>query len=162
MIKMEIDPSVVVATIINLIILILILKHFFFERLQKMLEERESYIGSQISQAEQDSLKARDYMQENEKILGEAKSKGNTIVEHKKEQANKLYDEIVKDASKESKLIVDRANLEIKRQVEKAQYEIKKQVVDLAIDLSAKAIQEKIQDEKQTELINDFITKVGS
>ena len=57
---------------------------------------------------------------------------------------------------------MDRASLEIERQVEKAQFEIKKQVVDLAIDLSAKAIQEKVEDDKQRELINDFITKVGS
>lgn len=159
---MEIDPSVVLATIINLVILILILKHFFFDKIKNVIQEREDYVGKQLLQAEDDSEKARLYLVENERILKEAKEKGNAIIEKKKESANKIYSEIINDANKESKSIMDRASLEIERQVEKAQFEIKKQVVDLAIDLSAKAIQEKVEDDKQRELINDFITKVGS
>lgn len=159
---MEINISVVSATIINLIILILILKHFFFDKIKNVIQEREDYVSNQLLQADKDSEKARLYLVENERILKEAKEKGNTIIEKKKESANAIYSEIINDASKESKSIMDRANLEIERQIEKAQFEIKKQVVDLAIDLSAKAIEEKVEDDKQRELINDFITKVGS
>ena len=50
----------------------------------------------------------------------------------------------------------------IEREKEKAQYEIKKQVVNLAIELSTKALEEKLEDSTQRELIGDFITKVGS
>ena len=33
--------------------------------------------------------------------------------------------------------------------------------MDLAIELSTKALEEKVEETKQRELINDFITKVG-
>lgn len=159
---MNIDPSVVLATMINFVILLLILKHFFWNKIGDVIKERQDYIESKISQADEDSEKARLYLVENERILRSSKEEGNKIIEAKKEKANKMYDEIVKDANKESKAIMERASLEIQRQKEKAKYELKKEVVDLAIDLSAKAISEKVQEEKQRDLINDFITKVGS
>ena len=159
---MNIDPSVVLATMINFVILLLILKHFFWDKVGNVIKERQDYIESKISQADEDSEKARLYLVENERILRSSKEEGDKIREAKKEKANKMYDEIVKDANKESKAIMERASLEIQRQKEKAKYELKKEVVDLAIDLSAKAISEKVQEEKQRDLINDFITNVGS
>lgn len=159
---MHIDISVVLATIINFIILILILKHFFWDKIGAVIKEREAYINGKLTEADEEAEKARLYLVENERILKSSKDEGNKIIEEKKAKANSIYNEIVAEANKESKAIMARANTEIEREKEKAQYEIKKEVVNLAIDLSAKAIQEKVEEDKQRDLINDFITKVGS
>lgn len=159
---MEIDPSVLIATLINFGILVLILKHFFWDKIKAVIDERENYIEERLTKADEDTEKARMYLIENERILKSAKEEGKKIIEKKKEKANKIYGEIVDDANNEAKSILDRAQLEIEREKEKAQYELKEQVVNLAIDLSTKALGEKIEDTKQRELINDFITKVGS
>lgn len=159
---MEIDFSKIIMTLVNLTILVLLLKHFLFDKLKAVLEERESYIGNKIIEAEDESEKARLYLLENERILSNAKQEGNKIIEVKKDKANTVYNEIIEEANKEAKAIMARASLEIEREKEKAQFEIKKQVVDLAIDISAKALEEKVQESKQRELINDFISKVGS
>lgn len=159
---MEIDPSIMIMTIINFIILVLVLKHFLWDKIKAIIEEREDYIEEKLNQAEEESQKARLYLIENERILSNSRKEGKKIIESKKEKANRVYNDIIEDANKEARSIMDRAKLEISREKEKAQYEIKKQVVDLAIDLSAKAIEEKVGETKQRELINDFITKVGS
>lgn len=159
---MEISLPTMVATIINFGILLLILKHFLWDKIQNVIEERENYVADQLAQADEDSQKARLYLVENERILKSAKQEGKKIIESKKEKANNVYHEIIDEANKEAKNIMARADLEIKREKEKAQYEIKKQAVDLAIDLSAKAIEQKLGEEKQRDLINDFITKVGN
>lgn len=159
---MEIDFSIMIMTIINFIILVLILKHFFWDKIKAVVEERENYVEEQLNQAEEESQKARLYLIENERILSNSRKEGKKIIESKKEKANKVYNEIIQDANKEARAIMDRAKLDISREREKAQHEIKKQVVELAIDLSAKAIDEKISNDTQRELINDFITKVGS
>ena len=159
---MDIDPSVLLMTLINFFILVLILKHFFWEKIRIAIQDREDFIQEQLSNAEDESQKARLYLIENERILKSSKEEGKKIIEKKKQKANKVYSEIVDDANKEAKAIVDRARLEIEREKEKAQYEIKKQVVNLAIELSTKALEEKLEDRTQRELIGDFITKVGS
>ena len=38
---MDIDPSVVIATMINFVIFILILKHFFWDKIQKVIQGRQ-------------------------------------------------------------------------------------------------------------------------
>ena len=159
---MDIDPSVLLMTLINFFILVLILKHFFWEKIRIAIQDREDFIQEQLSNAEDESQKARLYLIENERILKSSKEEGKKIIEKKKQKANKVYSEIVDDANKEAKAIVDRGRLEIEREKEKAQYEIKKQVVNLAIELSTKALEEKLEDSTQRELIGDFITKVGS
>ena len=159
---MDIDPSVLLMTLINFFILVLILKHFFWEKIRIAIQDREDFIQEQLSNAEDESQKARLYLIENERILKSSKEEGKKIIEKKKQKANKVYSEIVDDANKEAKAIVDRARLEIEREKEKAQYEIKKQVVNWAIELSTKALEEKLEDSTQRELIGDFITKVGS
>lgn len=159
---MDIDPSVLLMTLINFFILVLILKHFFWEKIRIAIQDREDFIQEQLSNAEDESQKARLYLIENERILKSSKEEGKKIIEKKKQKADKVYSEIVDDANKEAKAIVDRARLEIEREKEKAQYEIKKQVVNLAIELSTKALEEKLEDSTQRELIGDFITKVGS
>lgn len=159
---MEIDPSILIMTILNFIVLVLILKHFLWDKIKAIISEREDYIEEKLNQAEEESQKARLYLIENERILSNSRKEGKKIIESKKEKANRVYNDILQDANKEARAIIDRARFEINREKEKAQYEIKKQVVDLAIDLSAKAIEEKVGESKQRELIEDFITKVGS
>lgn len=159
---MEIHIPTILMTLANFFLLVLLLKHFLFKKIKTVIDEREEFIEKRIVEAEEESAKARMYLVENERILSNSKQEGNKIIEKKKEKASKIYSEIIEDANKEAKIIMDRASLEIKREKEKAQYELKKQVVNLAIDISTKALEEKVQESKQRELINDFITKVGS
>ena len=159
---MEVNTSVLIATLINFGILVLILKHFFWDKIQAVIQEREDYIEDKLTRADEDSEKARLYLIENERILKASKEEGKRIIEKKKLKANKVYDEIVEEANKEAKSIIERAQVEIDREKEKAEYELKKEVVNLAIDLSVKALEEKIDDRKQRQLIGDFISKVGN
>ena len=159
---MEIDYSQIGLTMANFVVLIALLKHFFWDKIKAAIDARESYIERRIVEAEGESEKARIYLLENERILSTSKQEGNKIIELKKDKASTIYNEIIADANKEARIIMSRASLEIEREKEKAQYEIKKQVVNLAIDISTKALEERVQESKQRELINDFITKVGS
>lgn len=158
---MKIDVSIVIFSMINFVIIVLFAKHFFFDKVQNVIEEREIAIKDSIDKAEDDAEKARVLLLENQKALQTARVEGNKIVEEKKQKADKIYDEIVEEANAEAKAILERTTVEISREKEKAQHEIKTQVVDLAMLISAKALEESIDDEKHRALINDFIAKVG-
>ncbi|MGL4774464.1 MAG: F0F1 ATP synthase subunit B [Clostridium sp.] len=159
---MDIHLSTIIMTLINFVILILILKHFLWDKIKNVIEEREGYIEDQLIKVDDELEKARMYLLENERILKSAKDEGKKITERQKAKADKIYKEIVEEANKEAKLIEERARLEIEREKEKAQYQIKKQAVELAINLSYKALEDSITDNNQRELISDFITKVGN
>ena len=158
---MEINFSTIIMTWINFGIIILILKHFFWDKLKEVIEERQNYVDEQLSKADEDAEKARMYLVKNEQILKQAKEEGKKITERQKQKGDKIYQEIIDNAKVEASTLIERANLEIAREKEKAEYEIRKQAVDLAVELSIKALEQKIDEDTHRRLIGDFITKVG-
>ncbi len=159
---MGINIYTVSAAIINFIILYFAMRHFLFKPVTNVMEGREKSIADNINKAEKNMKEAEKLKTENENILKQAKEKGKEITELRKQNAEKLYQEIVSEANKEAQSIVGRARIEVDREKEKAQNELKNQVVDLAVMLSAKALEESIDEKQHRKLIEDFLLKVGS
>lgn len=157
----SVDISTLIFTLINFAVLVLILKHFLWDKIEAVITERQDYIDEQLMNADEDAEKARMYLLQNEKILQSAKEEGKKITERQKQKGDKIYDEIIENAKVEAKSIIERANVEIEREREKAEYTVKKQAVDLAVELSIKALGEQIDEETHRKLIGEFIAKVG-
>lgn len=158
---MEMHLSTIIMTWVNLVAIILILRYFFWDKIKGVIEERQKYVDDKLTKADEDSEKARMYLIKNEQILQSAKEEGKKITERQKQKGDKLYDEIIDNAKNEAVSLKERAMLEIEREKEKAEYEIKKQAVDLAVELSIKALDQKIDEKTHRQLISDFIAKVG-
>ncbi|MBE6062245.1 MAG: F0F1 ATP synthase subunit B [Clostridium butyricum] len=158
---MKIDISTLIFTVINFFILVAILKHFFWEKIKNVIEERQNDIDEKLLKADEESEKARLYLLKNEEILKQAREEGKKITEKQKQKGDKIYEEIIQNAKNESASLIERANLEIEREKEKAEYEVKKQAVELAVELSIKALEKQIDEETHRKLISDFIAKVG-
>ena len=159
---MEFNLGIMLATIINFLILLFGLKYFFFDKVQAIIEEREEHIGSQIDEAEEQLEKARVLAIQNERILSHAREEGKKITEAQKKKAEDIYEEIVAEAKNEANVIIDRAKVEIEREREKAEYGLKKEAIELAVSLSKKVIEKNIDEEKNRELIDKFISEVGN
>ena len=144
---MEFNLGIILATIVNFLILFFGLKYFFFEKVKLIVEELE---------------KARTLAINNERELQRAREEGKAITERHKKKAEKIYDEIVEEAKSEANLIIERAKVEIEREKEKAEYALKKEAIDLALDLSRKVIEKNIDEEKNRQLIDEFISEVGN
>ena len=159
---MEINPSTLIATIINFIILFAVLKYFFFEKVQAIIEERENLINEKLDYADEEAEKARMMAIENERMLKNAREEGKLITERHKQKAEKVYEEIVNEANQEAKIIIERAKVEINREKEKVEDNLKREAIELAIELSKKVIEKNIDEEKNRELIDEFISEVGN
>lgn len=159
---MEINLGIMLATIVNFVLLYAILKYFFFDKIRSIIDEREEYINESLESADEATVKARMLVIENERALKQAKQEGQKIIEYEKQKAEKVYVEIVEEAKKEATLIMDRAKVEINREKEKVEYGLKKEAIDLALELSRKVIEKNIDEDKNRQLINDFISEVGN
>ena len=76
---MEINLGLILASVINFIILLAILKHFFFGKVKAIIDEREDYINDRLDSAEEATDKARMIAIENERALNRAKEEGKAI-----------------------------------------------------------------------------------
>ena len=159
---MEINISTLILSLINFVILYFILKKFFFQKIKSIIDERENLVADKLDQAEEEVTRARILAIENERVAQSARDEGRLITKRHKEKADKIYNEIIEEAHDEAKVILDRARLEITREKEKVESELKDQAVDLAMDLSRKIIKKNIDEERNRELIDEFIKKVGN
>lgn len=158
---MEVKLSTLIMTWVNFAIIVLLLRHFFWNKLKGIISERQKFIDNKMAKADEDAEKARMYLVQNEQILQSAREEGKKITEAQREKGDNLYDEIVSDAKAEAVSLKERAGLEIEREKQKAEHEIKKQAVDLAVELSVKALGQQIDEATHRKLIGDFIAKVG-
>jgi F-type H+-transporting ATPase subunit b len=149
-------------TIVNFIILMIILRIILFDRVNKVIDDRNEEVASTIKMADSQNEEAKALKLESEKNLEESKLQGKNIVENYKQRAEKVSEDIKKEASNEAGLILDRAKKEIDREKEKAEEELRNKVVDLAVILSTKALEKAINEEEHRRLIEEFIAKVGN
>ena len=159
---MEFNLGIMLATVVNFLILFFGLKYFFFEKVKLIVEARENEIAEKLDSADEELEKARTLAINNERELQRAREEGKAITERHKKKAEKVYDEIVEEAKTEAGLIIERAKIEIEREKEKAEYLLKKEALDLALDLSRKVIEKNIDEEKNRQLIDEFISEVGN
>ncbi len=159
---MNVNSFTIIETIVNFIILMLILKYFLFDKVNKVIDDRNEEVASTIKMADSQNEEAKALKLESEKNLEESKLQGKNIVENYKQKAEKVSEDIKKEASNEAGLILDRAKKEIDREKEKAEEELRNKVVDLAVILSTKALEKAINEEEHRRLIEEFIAKVGN
>ncbi|WP_163192859.1 F0F1 ATP synthase subunit B [Clostridium thermarum] len=159
---LNIEIPISVITIINFFILYFVLRHFLFKPINETLSARRTEIDTKLKSAEENKIKAEQYMVESEINHRDSKVKGKALVEEYKNKAEKLYAEIVSNAQVEAQRIVERAVRETEREKEKAQAELKTQVIELAVMVSEKALEETISEVTHKRLIDEFIAKVGS
>lgn len=158
---MEFKWQTMVAAIINLILLVAILRYFFWNKIKKAIQDRQNAINDKLESADKARQEAAKLKAKNEEILREAQAEGKRIIEEKKVAAEELYSKIVSEATKEAEDLKIKANEQIKIDITKAQLTIKEQVIDLATELSRKAIGESMDEERHRAVIDKYIEKVG-
>jgi F-type H+-transporting ATPase subunit b len=158
---MSINILDVVGTMINFLILLIVLKFLFFDKVNNMLKARSEDIENDINSAKDKNEKAELLRLENEQKLKDASIEGKNIVENFKAKAEKVSKEIVENANNDAQNALEKGKKELQREVEKASSDIRSQVVDLAVMLSAKALGQTIDEAQHRKLIEEFISKVG-
>ncbi|AJD30154.1 MULTISPECIES: F0F1 ATP synthase subunit B [Clostridium] len=158
---MDISIPQIIAAILNFIILLLIVKHFWFDKITAIVDSRQNEIINKIEDTDKNQKLALELKEKNELELSNSKKQGKTIVEEYKLKAEKVYEDILKEAHEEADGIIKKSRLEAERQKKNAEEEIKAEAVELAVLVSSRTLEKTIDDLEHRRLIKDFISKVG-
>lgn len=157
---MEINLAKVLATIINFIVLLLILKHFFWNKVKSSIEQREEFVLKKINDAKENEEKSKLLLLEKEQMLKDARIEGKRITEKRKNQADLIHDEIINEAKMTAKSIQEKTRLELEMEKQKAKEDIKEEAVDIAMILSEKVLEETLDKTRHKEIIDKFINNL--
>ena len=141
-----------VYTIINLIVLFLLLRHFLIKPVSDIMEKRRQMIADGL-QGAQDAQKMK---QEYEDALKGAKLESAAIVEKARSEAKTEYDRIVSEAGSKAGDLLEAAKENVRIEREKTMKDLQTQIAGLAM-----ASAEKIVGDKEQNIYDQFLGEVG-
>lgn len=157
----EINWSIVMIWI-TVIVLFLVLKKFFFEKVRNFMETRSNSIQDAFDSAEAVNRRADEKMQNYTKRIANVEAEGREIIRDAKIKADAQAREIIEDANKQATEIMNKAEKNIEREKQKAMEEMRKEVAALAMLAAERIVEREIQNIGQDEIVDEVINKARS
>ncbi|MCK5573757.1 MAG: F0F1 ATP synthase subunit B [Bacteroidetes bacterium] len=158
---LEINPGLIVWTIITFVIAVVILRAAAWKPILEVLSRREERIRGQLSQAERAQEEAQRLLEENKRQLSQAEEQSQRIIRQGREAAEKMKSEIVEQANTSARSMVDQAKEEIEREKETALQHLRSEVADLAIGAAGKILDANLDTPKQRKLVDAVIKDIN-
>lgn len=143
-------------TIINLIVLFLLLRHFLINPVSNIMEQRRKLIADGLQNAQDTQDEANRLKAEYEEALSGAKKESAEIVDKARIDAREEYDRIVGEAGAKAGNIIENAKENVRIEREQTMKELQSQIAGLAI-----ASAEKIVGDKEQNIYDQFLGEVG-
>ena len=151
----------ILISLINLVLLFLIIKHFLFKPVKNMLAKRQSEIDEQYSaaaEAEKSAGESRALWQEK---LSSADAEANAIIQKATDNAKYRGEKLIADAEEKAESIIRIAKTEAELERKKATEGIKREIIEVSGALTEKMLEREINNEDHRALIDSFIEKIG-
>lgn len=154
------DPGFAIWELITLIIFIFLLAKYAIPVLRDSLEERETRIKESLASAEKALNRAERISEENEQALRDAEMKAQEIRKEAIEEAEAIRSERIEKSKDEAEQILEQARDTINQEKERALLELRDEVARLAVEAASKILDQELDEQKNTRLVNDFINKL--
>ena len=153
--------QMVLIELISVVMLFLFLRRFAFPAIIKAMRDRSRRIQSDLDTAEATRLEAEELKARLEQEVREIKARAEETLSRAVRESEEKRRAIVEESHRESKRILAEAQAEIARERTAMMAEIRQQVVDLSIDVAERVIRQRMNQETDRKLVNDFIDRLG-
>jgi len=157
---LEINPGLVVWTLVTFVALLLILKKFVWGPILAAVDRREESLKQMFESAEKAKLQAQQLLESYEKQLAAAREEVEKIIENGKIRAGKAADEIIAQAHEESRELVERAKAEIIRERDEAAAQIRNEVVRISLEAAERLIMKSLEEADHRRFIEQTIADI--
>ncbi len=158
---LEINPGLIVWTILTFLIVVAILRGTAWKPLLKALNDREARIRESLQQAERAQSEAQRLLEENRKQLAAAEEQAARIIKEGRDLGEKLRGELLEKAQAASRQTVEQAKAEIGREKEAALNQLRSEVADLAVAAASKILEANLDAAQQRKLVDAAIQELS-
>ncbi|XMB71831.1 F0F1 ATP synthase subunit B [Mycoplasmatota bacterium WC30] len=134
------------------LILVLIVKKFFWGRITDFLEKRKEIMTEELESAKNANQEALALQEKTDKKYQDLRAKSKEYLDKAKFKGEEERQGIVEKARGEAKNILTQAEQEIALEKKKASSEIQKEAITLATLMASKIIEEELDDKKYQDL----------
>lgn len=153
----HIDLKILIAQMVNFAIVLLVLYKFAYKPILKTMNDRTSKIEKGLKDAEEVGKKLQETEEKEKEVLANAKREAQAIIETAEKTAMKNKEELLAEAKKKSEEIVANTQKQLEEEKKKMISEVKAEVASLVVAATGKIIDEKLDSQKDKEMIEKAI-----
>ena len=158
---LSVQPGLLFWSIINFLFFLVALYFIGAKSFIKNINDRESLIQSALSQADEKKETMERLANEHAQKMLEAQNVIDETLKKAKEQSLLQAQQIIDEAKKQKENIINYATAEIERNKKVALQTIKMEVADLVMSATEKIIENKLDKEKDKELIDKYLLELS-
>ena len=151
----------IVWTIVNILVLFLLLKHFLFKPITEMMESRTAEIENNLKDAEDQKQKASELTAQYEEKLRGAHAEAAQIVSEARQRGQREYDAILKTAGQDAQKEQERARADMEREREEMLRGVQENVTELVLLTASELSQKELDEESDRKLVDSFLSEAG-
>ena len=148
-------------TLFNFIAVFLVLKHFLFQPVMKIIKDRQDEIDHMYDDAGKAKESAEALQAEYQQKLYAATETSERIVKDAILRGQDKEDEIIRRANAEASAILEKAAADISQEKKKVMNDAKNEISDMALAIAEKVVGRQLKDEDQDKLFDEFISELG-
>ncbi len=158
---LDIDFWNILFTVINLLVLVALMKHFLFKPITKIMQERTEQVKKQLDDAENAQQQAMQLKADYEKNVSGAKLEANRIINSAKKRAGEIEAQSQAQAQAQAHRIIAQANMQIQQEKELAISQAQSQIAQVAIAAASKVMQANADNKSSYDAIDEYLNEVG-
>ena len=155
-----INLGYLIVQILGIIILLLIMKHFVYAPMLRVLDERKARIAKGLEDSRQAAIARDNADAEAKKILDAARLEASKLRQDAVAQAEETAKAIEAKANADGKVIISNARADAEEERNRILSELRGQVAAISIAAANKLVGESLDEKRQHALISDFFSKV--
>ncbi len=142
------------------ITLMFLLKKFAFPAILKATEDRERAIARQLDEAAKANTDAKAMLDENRRLLAEARSQSQAMMADAKLASEKERTSAIEKTRHESEELLARARREIGAERDKAVAELRREAVDLSLAAAGKLLGQRLDASTDRALVEGYLASL--
>ncbi|MBN2409329.1 MAG: ATP F0F1 synthase subunit B [Candidatus Aminicenantes bacterium] len=157
---MSIDLFTFVAQIINFIILVLLLRHFLYKRIIRVMDEREKNIARRIEEAETKKKGAEEEAAAYQKKKNELEEKGRDLISRAQREAEDRKKELLQKARDEVDRTQKHWRESLQRQKEMFLHDLRRRAGEQVFETAKRALKDLADENLEKQIVETFLQRL--
>ena len=155
-----IQPTLLFAQIINFVIILYLLKRFFYKPILKVLDDRRKKIEESLRNADLISEKLQKTDENSKKIIADSQIQAQNLIQDARREAERIGEK----ASLEARKTIDQALVDAKIQIEaereSIQKKIERETLDLVVAVVKKVLKRNLKPQEKQALTGSAVREI--
>ena len=156
------SASVSFWTIIIFLLLLFVLARFAFPPILGYAAAREKRIQDTLDEARLNREQAEKLLEQQREELAKARTDAQQLIAEGRQAAERVRAEVLAKARTEHEALLERARSDIETERVRAIESVREEAVDLALAAASKLIEQRLDQQTDRRMVEDFLSRVGN